>query len=94
MSSELHFLPQELNVNDTQNNARKGSGGAHDIGAAGNQVGSLNWGLDRKESTFQRIGLIILICYLNTAEKFDSVLKRFFQTNPLEFTDLNKYSPL
>lgn len=48
VSSELHFLPHLLNINDTRNNARKGPGGAHDIisgcggGGGGDQFGSLN----------------------------------------------------
>lgn len=99
VSSELCFLPHLLNINDTQNKARKAGGerGSRDVisGCQGADAGAWTRALPEKKVHFKlRTEFITLTCYLNLPLKGVILYGRDFSISTLEFTNLNKASPL
>lgn len=96
MSSELRFLPHLLNINDTQNNARKGSGGAHDIisGCRGTNLGAWTGAWPEKKVHFEGLNLSLSFVIWTRLWKVWFRIKEIFHTKTLAFMNLNDYSPL
>lgn len=80
VSSEFCFLPHLLNINDTQNNARKGAGGAYDVisGCRGTNSRAWTGAWPETKVHFKTLSLSFLCVIRTHSERFDSVLMRFF----------------
>lgn len=96
MSSELHFLPHLLNINDTQNNARKGSGGARDVisGCRGTNLGAWTQAWPEKKVHFKGLNLSLSFVIWTRLWMLWFHIKEVFHTKTLEFMNLNDFSPL
>lgn len=80
VSSEFCFLPRLLNINDTQNNARKGAGVAPDVISGCRRTNSRAWtgAWPETKVPFKTLSLSFLFVIWTHSERFDSVLMRFF----------------
>lgn len=92
VSSEGHFLPHLLNINDIQNNARKGCWRCQGYyqWPQDSWAGILNGDLHREASIFERIEFITLLFELGSA--WFSI--KNFQINTVAFMHVSEYFPL